>query len=401
MLHVVLLCIAGSSVAAAQLRPEAPKEEELELVDPYTKGEPTALDKAGYVSFGPFRLADQVRSQDVEETLGAERVLWVETAHFRIGSTLRTYKFQGDQREEKRIKEELERLKPRFERFPAPRGKLDPWLRLHLFALRLEELYTRFQQRFGLADADFDPRRRASGVDLGPGPYLGMPHKFVVLLWEKDSGVGRFSRRYAGHEAQAFVRWQLPGAMVLCASAESVRNFGHPLESTFTCLIIGETTHILLDGFRNAWAAAPQWLRFGLASTFSRELDPRWAIAATGVVQSTEGDEYRWEPRVARLVANGFVKDWEEMLGWVSWRDISAQDHMLAWSRVSWLTQRKEGDLRAFLTALCVPVPNKNEAERAQLGAERTHSAAASALGKSLPELDREWRAWVARNYPK
>src|SRR5438876_763901 len=105
LLVAALLSCAGSALAQSQKSED--KDEAFEKVDPYTKGESPALDKAGYFSFGPFPFAENIKTADIEEALGGQRILWVETAHFKLGSTLRTYKLKGDPREDKKLDEEL------------------------------------------------------------------------------------------------------------------------------------------------------------------------------------------------------------------------------------------------------------------------------------------------------
>src|SRR5262245_41832797 len=83
-------------------------------VDPYTKQVPEALARAGYVSFGPFPFGDGHTSDQIAETVGRIPLLWVETAHFKIGSSLPEYALADDQRERGRVHDELERLARRL-----------------------------------------------------------------------------------------------------------------------------------------------------------------------------------------------------------------------------------------------------------------------------------------------
>jgi hypothetical protein len=270
------------------------------------------MDKAGYLSFGPFRVAKDLKTTDIEETLGKIPVLWVETAHFKLGSTLKTYKFQGDQKENERLKDELGRLKSRFDKFTPPRGKLDPWLRLHLFALRLEDLYADFQQRFALQDA---------------GPLLGMELKYTVLLLEKESGLVRFSRRYLSQEPKTFVRWQLPEARCSCASRRrACATTAILLESAYECFVTGELVHSLVDGYRQLVdgraVLVPLRPRALLHAPDRRGAGPSPRSARRASSATTRGSG---SPRIARLVANGFVKPWEDMFAWQKWDDLKAR----------------------------------------------------------------------------
>ncbi|HMQ23572.1 MAG TPA: hypothetical protein PKE00_13830, partial [Planctomycetota bacterium] len=84
-------------------------------IDPYTKNDPAAMEKAGYVRFHPMPFGEQagveVSTEKIEEELGDAKVRWVETAHFRIGSTLPAFLIPASERKIKlKIEAELERL---------------------------------------------------------------------------------------------------------------------------------------------------------------------------------------------------------------------------------------------------------------------------------------------------
>ena len=83
---------AATTLEPAQSSASEDKDEAFEKVDPYTKGDAAAMEKAGYQSFGPFLFAECIKTQDIEAALGNVQLLWVETEHFKRCSTLRTYK---------------------------------------------------------------------------------------------------------------------------------------------------------------------------------------------------------------------------------------------------------------------------------------------------------------------
>lgn len=395
---LALACFASEYALGAKPQKPTPREA-FEKVDPYTRGKTAALDRAGYVSLGPFPLTTGIKSSDVEETIGGAPMVWVETAHFRIGSTLANYTLQGDAREARRLKDELAQLKQRFERFAPPANKLDPWLRLHLAAWRLEALYDDLLKRIGLADEEFD---RARSSELSPGlrggRYLGMEHKFVVLLFEDDSSLARFGRRFCGEEVRIRGRWRLPGgAMGLAITAEGLRSIGFDLDAALTGFLVGDTAQMLLEGLNENVSAVPIWFLTGLSHVYSRGVDPRWTVAATGTLREFGDDSWKWEPRVARIVANDAGAGWSEMQSWRALEDITAQGHMLAWSRVTWLLQREPRELRTFVLAIAQPLPGEPEDRLRSLVDTRVREGVQSAFGRTLNELDDEWRAWVRK----
>lgn len=397
MLARLSLIAACAVPALAQEDPRAPtgrlrdKAEVVEKVDPYTRGEREALDKAGYVSFGPFELADRVQSADVEKALGVPSMRWIETEHFRLGSTLGTSEVTQDGREEKRLREELARLKKRIPRAPASADKLDPWLRAHLFAQRLEGWYADFLRAFQFDDADFTKSER--DPRLGSGRYLGMEMKPVVVLCEAEADYERFVRAYHIAGSNAGTHWQMRGdTMVTAVSAQGVRTIGYPSEGAFTCFVSFQVAQSLLDSFGKSWGAMPPWLANGLGFEFSRRIDPRWNVAATGTTTEFGDSSWEWEPRVQRIVANGYATAWREMATWPSWADVKPQSHMLAWSRVRWLLEHKRADRRAFLLTLSGNITDHPQDRWAQIRFDRTVAAFFAAFSDSLEDCDAEWK---------
>lgn len=405
----ILLACAWILLAPASFpqRPDGDsKDEAFEKVDPYTKGAREALDRAGYVSLGPFPLFEGVKTGDVEETLGGIPILWAETAHFRIGSTLATYKFKGDSREERRIKVDLEHLAGKLDPFHPPPGRLDPWLRLHLYAQRVEEQYADFCALFGFKDEDFEARKLkplpGMGAAMGEGPFLGQEMKFTVLLAEKSSSLGRFVGRWMRRAPSDSYRECLPGgSMFLGTSAQTWREFGYELDSTLHCVVANDLAWNLVDGLRKSWFAPPLWLKQGIAYWSSRRIDERFAVYATGTQRRFDDDSWRWEPRVRGLVANQFAAPWRTMMGWQATREMKPQDHMIAWSRVSWLLSQKSADLHAFLMVLSESVLTVPAPDRPKVVLERQGQAFAAGFGKTPEELEEAWKQFVLKTYPK
>ena len=173
-------------------------------VDPYTGGDQAQLKPLGYASMGPFELGTGHGTADVEELLGTEPLIWIETAHFRIGCSLSPLALRGPQDWSKdwvkSVRGELGELRPKL-----PKGRLkkrvkslDPWLRAHLMAQRLERLYAEVSSVLGRDDAWFvNGSQNANDPETfaGVGPYLGMAEKQVVLLLQKSGGLARYTRQ--------------------------------------------------------------------------------------------------------------------------------------------------------------------------------------------------------------
>jgi len=392
--------LAGT--ALAQVREPVPEErdntpEAFAAVDPYTKGDAELLARLGYQGSAPFGLAGRTTTSEVEEVLGGIPILWVQTKHFVLASSLRTYRLVGDQQEAAKIEGELDRLEKRLGRLKRPRNELDPWLRLHLYAQRLEELYASF-----CADLRLTDRELATGI-IGPGPYLGQKEKFVVLLLQQSSSVGRYTQRFAGIEQKFSYRISFPeGGCAFVVAAEALRDANYELDAALHCYVADSVAVNLCDAFRLSWGSVPLWFKYGLAHRYSRRIDPRWSIyeGASNTTDQRE-DAWRWEPRVRGLVANEVLPPWERMLAWRNPDEMDLRAHMMAWSSVDWLLERKEARPLAFLLAVTEPPPGGAAEVSPELQLERQRAGLKEAFGESVAELDAAWRTHVERRYER
>jgi len=402
--RLFLLACAFLPVALAAHAAPCPQgkgeREEVPALDPYTKGEPEAMAKLGYESFGPFGWGDAHDTDEIVRVLGEIPLLWVETAHFKIGSSLAPYVLAQDRDEKDKLRAELTRLRKRLPKVKPAARELDRWLMLHLYAQRLEELYADFCRHVGVVDADFTPASASGGSNggLGDGPYLGQREKFRVLLLDKTSGIGRYSGHFLGYEAKYSMRWYFhqTGAMFFGAASEHLAGtYGN--DTAFHCTVAGGVVHNFVEGFRWYRTQAPLWLAQGCAHYFARRVDPRYIVYGGGTWSSGDPsrEEWKWEPRVLARVKHEYYPTWEDMFAWSDYDELKMPDHMFAWSRVQFLLQ-DAGATQSFLVALKdapagadVPPPT----------VERQRELVEAAWGRSLAELDADWTAFVKNEY--
>src|SRR5262249_2957097 len=146
---------AGAPAASQQKVPDG--------VCPYCKNDPKILAGAGLVGHGPMPFG-KTTSDDVKKFLSYASPIFLESQHIRIASTLEG--FQVPEKDFKKMEIELAELKKKL---PAVNDKvkfIDPWLRIHLYGMRLEKRYQRFLDLIKMKDSDFGPR------DFGK-PYHG------------------------------------------------------------------------------------------------------------------------------------------------------------------------------------------------------------------------------------
>jgi hypothetical protein len=285
--------------------------------------------------------------------------------------------------------------------------EIDPWLRLHLYAQRLEEQYAEFQALAGVTDADFTGKKMAPDAKpdeyMGAGKYLGCEAKFTVLLTERKTQVERFARRYLGSGESSWYRSPLPGgSWFFGAAAEVVSAMGTPLDSAFNALVAYGGSHTLLSGFRGTTHARPLWFGHGLALDFARKAEPRWSVFIARESAGPDDETWLWEERVGALLKNKFTPAWEEMMTWRESGGLGARDHMTVWSRVSWLLDAEKAGFQKLLRRF---TSDPDPAPDGTLPREFSPSAQAAclqtALGKPMAEVEEAWEKWVRRKYPR
>src|SRR5690606_29690223 len=146
----VAMCIRGTLLAMACSSAILLAQADDRAPDPYTMGERQALKDAGYIGLGPFGIGRYHGSEDVERLLAGTSMRWIETRHFKIGSSLATYRVPNDRAQRQKLEAELRRLQTRLPAVDPQSRVLDPWLRAHLLAQRCEEVYADFRDRLGM-----------------------------------------------------------------------------------------------------------------------------------------------------------------------------------------------------------------------------------------------------------
>ncbi|MSR61674.1 MAG: hypothetical protein EXS08_04395 [Planctomycetes bacterium] len=395
---VALLALAVP--LAAQAEPKS-----FPRVDPYTKNDPGLIQKAGYVSFGPFRFGDDHTSLEATQTLGGIPLLWVETEHFKLGSALGEYTL-GDDYEKRRVQGELERLALRLPDVKAKTKKLDPWLRLHLYALRLEELYGQFLGAFHLREEEFpsappDPKKPPANF-MGRGHYLGMSAKFTVLLLERKASAARYGRVYLGHELDAPTQHLFATSDSFLFLTASEFLVGENASDTgLACAVVGGVAQNLALGFRGPEVGLCFAVREGIAHWFAQRVDPRYHLLAGGAAEPRiSAAEGGWAPPVRARVEHRVFPSTNDMLAWNPSTPLEWADHLILWSRLDCLLAREDGAAGNFLRQLKAPLAEGASAPTADELVERARAALPAATGGDLEHFDQEWSAWVLKTYP-
>ena len=113
-----ILCAVGraalalanlSETASAQGKNKQPKWK----IDPYTKNDPELIERAGYVSYGPFDLgcvgADAVTTEQIKTSLPYVQIIRIASPHSKIGINLPTYPVTVELSTRTKVRAELHR----------------------------------------------------------------------------------------------------------------------------------------------------------------------------------------------------------------------------------------------------------------------------------------------------
>ncbi len=114
-----------------------------------------------------------------------------------------------------------------------------------------------------------EPRSRP----MGAGPYLGQKEKFIVLLTDTRSALGRYLRTYVGVENEYSYRAKYPDCYFLGATYESLKDNGRDLDIALHTSVAGAVAQNFVDAFRNTNQSVPEWMRYGIAHWYGRRIE--------------------------------------------------------------------------------------------------------------------------------
>ena len=367
LLSLSTLVLAVCVAAPAQNKKGSSAIAKVGLEDTFTAKDPKAMARLGVVDYAPLVWADNKRTTDIEKVLGEGRVLWMETEHFKIGSNFGFAEAPKDSKARRLLKGELKRLNKKCKKIPASASKLGPWLRMHLYAQRAEELYDELADLLG----------QPAGAKR-----LGEKQKFLLVLFEKRSDLARYFQSFCGRESQQTQRHTHYGTGHLSLVMTAEGDDG-PRDS--------ETTHaqfryFATQMFLDAAGGGPLWLQYGLGHVYERQVPCNMINCGVRADESVDpASQYDWEKKIRKRVKfDGLVIPFEKLTTTV---DLGFYGHVQAWARVEWMLQDK-AKFADFLQGV-LSRPSRSRQIAALAGAYELEPAA----------FDDAWRKWCAKNY--
>jgi len=400
------LALLAAAPLAAQNKPKLEKWQ----IDPYTDNEQKRIEAAGYVRYAPFPFgnlkANAAQTSDIDKLLEFEKILWIETPHFRIGTSLPQWQVPTEMKTRNKLRAELTEMQKVLPKINPKTRRLDPWLRAHLTAYRMEKLYREVQELFGVKDEDFP--QDASKVLITPGarymgygPYLGMKDKFLVLVFDKLGPYQTYLSSSAGRDSKFPQRWHftdLSSLLFSCACESDQFPLKH--DTALHCALAFNVGQNLLDGFRYYAYDMPVWIREGFGHWCSRRIDGDWSnfdqnegsVADMKVID-------RWDVYCRSMMGTDKYAPFAAVAEWRDFGLIKFNDHVAIWSRMDWLISQGPEKWRKFLFAVKGRVNERWEPDQKDLvGA--TREALKDAYGLNFLNLDERWAEWVKETYP-
>lgn len=365
-------------------------------VDPYTGGDLALLQQAGHSAYGPFLWSKDTRTEDIDRVLGEGRVLWLETAHFRIGCNLRTVPIPEKQAQRKAIHDEVAALRKKLPKIPDKPKRLDPWLRMHLYAARAEKLYAEFESLLLAGGATFGTAKEPPN-----GPYLGLPDKHLLLIFQKKSDLARYFDRFCGVHADRSFSYYLPAShqMLFGVSLEGLEVEDDP--SLHSHVLYGLAGN-LCNGLRGYSYRMPPWLSEGFAHLVSRRVETEFVnVTIKDDEAVNEEEQHLWPKKVrARAQYDRTRISFAQMALWQSNKDMGYHGELQSWSRVDFLHKQDKDKLGALLLRL-KSLPISYEGVKPEDWATMQQKAVEETFGWDAATFDAKWRDFVLATYPK
>lgn len=402
LLLLLAICLPLQSLHAQKGKEDEEEKKEW-LEDPYSENDQAIWEAAGYVDYERFHWADNHSTADIEEAIGGARIRWVETAHFRIGSSLPEYTVnRGSKTEKEKIKKELARLRERLPNVPKKANKLDPWLRLHLYAMRAEDLYAEISELLGVDVGDFPtgPGQMKNDRYMGEGPYLGMQNKFTILFFEKESSLGRYRASFMNAQGDKPIRHMFPRDGTLLFGV-AVENEGMTNDTTMHCLFEYSMVMNLLNGYRYYRHALPEWMVTGLGHWYARQIDPsKNYYTEDRLFGNDDKNIWKWGPKVRARVGHEYFDAFTKVMGYPDAENMKPAQHMMAWARIDYLMNEHREGFAKWVDVLKDPYP-KGEMQTPESLEARQIAGMEAILGMDPAKFDAVWAEWAEDFYPK
>lgn len=366
--------------------------------DPYTRGEPELMKAAGILSHGGFEFAES-DTATVEKYLGTLDIRWLETEHFELGFALGPYKVP--QKEKKFIRATLLRLQERLPDVNEKAKILDPWLRAHIYAMRLEDMYAQFLELIQVDQSVFPDGSKPwnrTGTYRGEGPHLGQKGKYEVFLLPNESVSVQFLNKNFGLQTKRSQRWNVVSRETLTLTVHTQQG-SLKAEPALSGHVAFNMIQNLLDGLEHYSYDSPIWLKEGLAHWAERRVTTNFNTfdGAEGSMPETSRKS-NWRAETKKIVQGKEASRMASLIRKNGYGELSLDDHFTVWSMIDFLHTTRPEKLAKFLQALKGRMDEEGYADSSDLPSYH-REIFKEHLGMSYSEFDTAWSEWVLMTY--
>ncbi|HED64970.1 MAG TPA: hypothetical protein ENJ09_05370 [Planctomycetes bacterium] len=391
----LLLILLTAPLATSSTEPaRAPRPDSLDPADcPYCGAKQKRMQRAGIYSHGGFEFAT-TDTAGVEELLPELPLRWIETEHFELGFALGPRKVELE--EKKTLRAELERLSKVLPSVKPKTKTLDPWLRVHLYAQRLEDLYARMLEILEVSQSDFPDGKSEWMIGtpyFGDGPHLGEKGKYEVLILPDADDQVTFLHSQFGLQLRHTQKWNNMerDSMILVTNLteDNIRD-GMQLRNHVTFNMV----HQLVDGYKHYSYDTPLYLKEGLAHFMEREINPRFnsfSFSEGGLPEDMRKSD--WDKAVARMIQKGRAPRLAELVSLRGFAEFDADDHLACWSMTVFLLEHYPHEYAQLFARLHGRKDEKGYPDGSNM--REVHRKAFRELIMPYAAFDQVWQAWA------
>jgi hypothetical protein len=391
---LVVLALLSVPLRASAQKDKAPRNAATNC--PWCFGDPEVMKAAGIVSHGGFEFGSHDTAW-ADKFLGGRHIYWIESKHFELGLVLGAHKIGPD--EVKKIRAELTELQLVLPEVDPKVRVLEPFMRAHLYAQRVEQLYARFQGLMRVTDASFPNGKTAWVLGtpyFGEGPYLGQQGKFELLILPTAADQVSFLQEQFGLSVKRTQRWNVMtrGSLIVVTNVSENELTSDDKIHGHIAFNLGIN---LLDAYKHYSYDTPRWLLEGLGHFLEREINPRFntfdaSEGSTGVAVNAQN----WDNEVKQIILSGKAPRLAELSALKSYAEFELRHHYACWSMTKFMIETNpEG-----YACLNDKLHGRKRADDGMPDSEDMPGIQRNAIGEcfsmSYPQFDDAWRAWAA-----
>ena len=359
------------------------------------EGLPEVMGAGGILSHGGFGFG-RSDTDGVDDFHGNLQIFWIETEHFEIGYAGPQYKVSAKER--KAVQQELADLAEFFPEINPKKPQIDPWLRVHMYAVRVEQIYTKFLGIMQVKGDEFPSGEKqwdGTGTYWGEGPHMGQKGKYELMIMPSEGDLEAYLSEQFGVQSKKTNRWNVVEDDTISVTMQ-IRDGDLKKDLALHGHVAFNLAHNLLDGFKHYSYDTQIWLHEGLAHWFEREINPKFNSFDSG--EGSEGvmsKKEDWDKEVLALVRGDKAPRMAELASIKNYADLTLDQHYVTWSMVKFLLEEHP---TAFANINKI-LHGRMSADGSQQNSSKLddvhREAFKSELDMNYSQFDAAWKEWV------